>query len=171
MNLPRLHVNAVLLPDRTVLVTAAAPEAGGRAASPAPSRDLRPGHQHLDLMARPRRLPRLYHSVALLLPDGRVVAAGGNPRSGNHVDWDNDPTTRRCGSRSSARPTFQGTASRDRRLPPRNGTTARPSHRLAAGRRIRWAQPDPERRTTHSFNNGQRLVDLPIAARRGAQSR
>src|SRR5919107_578358 len=30
-------------------------------------------------------VPRLYHSTALLLPDGRVVAAGGNPEGGKSV--------------------------------------------------------------------------------------
>ena len=34
---------------------------------------------------------RMYHSVALLLPDGRVVTAGGNPKQGTHVEWDHDP--------------------------------------------------------------------------------
>jgi hypothetical protein len=32
----------------------------------------------------------MYHSVALLLPDGRVVTVGGNPKQGTHVEWDND---------------------------------------------------------------------------------
>ena len=33
-------------------------------------------------------VPRLYHSTALLLPDGRVVAAGGNPEGGSQVAWE-----------------------------------------------------------------------------------
>ena len=30
----------------------------------------------------PASIPRVYHSVALLLPDGRVWNAGGNPNNG-----------------------------------------------------------------------------------------
>src|SRR5664280_733039 len=34
---------------------------------------------------------RMYHSVALLLPDGRVVTAGNTPSKGQHVAWNQDP--------------------------------------------------------------------------------
>ena len=30
----------------------------------------------------------MYHSVALLLPDGRVVTASGNPAQGTQVAWE-----------------------------------------------------------------------------------
>jgi hypothetical protein len=30
-------------------------------------------------MTAPSRIPRLYHSIALLMPDGKVITAGSNP--------------------------------------------------------------------------------------------
>ncbi|MEV0635246.1 hypothetical protein AB0I77_09825 [Streptomyces sp. NPDC050619] len=33
-------------------------------------------------------VPRQYHSTAVLLPDGRVVAAGGNPEGGTSITWE-----------------------------------------------------------------------------------
>jgi hypothetical protein len=31
---------------------------------------------------------RMYHSVTLLLPDGRVITASGNPAQGQQVNWE-----------------------------------------------------------------------------------
>ncbi len=74
----RMHLCATLLPDRTVLVN------GGSG--------MEESHEHASPHAEiyhPRtntwrgaaasRVDRLYHSVALLMPDGRVVTAGSNP--------------------------------------------------------------------------------------------
>jgi hypothetical protein len=35
----------------------------------------------------PARVARLYHSIALLLPEGRVISTDGNPDKGSSVDW------------------------------------------------------------------------------------
>jgi hypothetical protein len=83
LTMPRMHLCATLLPDRTVLVNGGSmmeesavdaaldaeiytPGVGGGAGSWA--------------MAARSRVPRLYHSVALLMPDGKVVTAGSNPQ-------------------------------------------------------------------------------------------
>jgi hypothetical protein len=75
----RMHLNAVLLPDRTVLVSggAAMEETAAMAALSAELYD--PDADAWTVLAA-ARVPRLYHSIALLLPDGRVVTAGSNPQ-------------------------------------------------------------------------------------------
>ena len=77
MRFARRHANAVVLPDGTVLVV------GGtsRGVNVAAGRVLIPElwnpatGQWASLAAM--RTPRLYHSTAMLLPDGRVIAGGG----------------------------------------------------------------------------------------------
>jgi hypothetical protein len=87
MLLPRLHLNAVLLPDRTVFVTGGSlkQEDAPLARLQAEIYDPETGQWRLMAAAT---IPRLYHSTALLLSDGRVVAAGGNPEGGHSVVWD-----------------------------------------------------------------------------------
>ena len=76
----RRHNNATLLPDGKVLVT------GGTAA---PGFDDPSGHvdapelwdpatETWTTLASSSGIPRVYHSTALLLPDGRVLSTGGN---------------------------------------------------------------------------------------------
>jgi hypothetical protein len=78
MHHARMHLCATLLPDRTVLVN------GGSG--------MEESHTHVSPHAEiyhpatnswrgaaPSRVDRLYHSVALLVPDGKVVTAGSNP--------------------------------------------------------------------------------------------
>ncbi len=79
MNFPRVHANAVILPDATVLVV------GGQSTPPfqdtipyAPVYDAelyRPRNGTWEIMAA-QQIPRLYHSSAVLLPDGRVLSGG-----------------------------------------------------------------------------------------------
>lgn len=81
---PRVNVNAVLLPDSTVLVC------GGLQAAPYPSWIYRPNAavnawREMDEMARPRH----YHSCALLLPSGKVMVAGGAAPSGCSLSVEN----------------------------------------------------------------------------------
>ena len=90
LNLPRLHLNAVLLPDRTVFVTGGSLKQEDQPLARLQPEIYDPVADTWTLMA-PSTVPRLYHSTALLLPDGRVVAAGGNPEGGTHVVWDQDP--------------------------------------------------------------------------------
>ncbi len=96
LNHERMHVNAVLLPDRSVIAigggvtreasakTAVVDPQGGREVFEAEIYD--PAADTWTITA-PATVARLYHSVALLLPDGRVLSAGGNPDKGSQTAW------------------------------------------------------------------------------------
>ena len=79
MNYPRTNVNAVLLPDGTVFIV------GGQRAGKWNFTDPQPvlEGEIFDpatgtfAVTTPMQFPRQYHSVAVLLPDGRVLSAGG----------------------------------------------------------------------------------------------
>ena len=88
MSLPRMHLNAVLLPDRTVFVSGGALAREERVVARLESEIYEPATDTWRIGAT-ASIVRLYHSVALLLPDGRVVAAGGNPPPyGDQVAWE-----------------------------------------------------------------------------------
>ena len=78
MTWPRSLHNATLLADGTVLVTGGSSrerpnEAEGAVLAP----ELwNPATETWSVLA-PANLPRLYHSTAVLLPDGRFLSAGG----------------------------------------------------------------------------------------------
>jgi len=77
LRLARVHANAVILPDRTVFVSGGALQREGGEAHRTTARlqseifDTITGEWQLGATAQ---IARMYHSVALLLPDGRVVA-------------------------------------------------------------------------------------------------
>jgi hypothetical protein len=86
MRYARYYPNATLLPDGTVLVT------GGTRQQSNPQGNALQGAVYAAELWDPKtgqwttmssmRVPRLYHSTAILLPDGRVlVAGGGEPES------------------------------------------------------------------------------------------
>jgi hypothetical protein len=87
MNFKREYHNSTLLPDGKVLVTG-----GTRCDGPLPAKDCPDGPAHIpeifdpasgpngtwtQLAENPTRISRIYHSVAVLLPDGRVLVGGG----------------------------------------------------------------------------------------------
>jgi hypothetical protein len=171
MGHPRYYVYPVLLPDRRVLML------GGRQARghAHPTDD----HQHDDrfppqdpLAIRQMELfdpatetwttmaalacDRLYHSAALLLPDGRVMIAGSNPRSGiNELRIE------------TYRPPYLFRGQR----PSIAGAPADVSY----GEALQIETPEAETidevalirptSTTHCLNTDQRYVGLPIEAR------
>lgn len=79
MSIARRQVNATLLPDGTVLVTGGTFGPGfNNADTPAHPAELwDPATESWTTLAR-ATVPRLYHSAAVLLPDGRVLSTGGN---------------------------------------------------------------------------------------------
>ncbi len=168
MLLPRLHLNAVLLPDRTVFVTGGSLKQEEEPLARLQSESYDPATGQWQLMAA-AAIPRLYHSTALLLPDGRVVAAAGNPEGGHSVVWEPpDPEEEMRLEVFSPPYLFKGSR-------PTIGTVAPewnygqqilvPTPQPA---QIRWAHLMKGGVTTHSFDCEQRLVDLPIVAREAA---
>ncbi|QEH32282.1 Chitodextrinase precursor [Aquisphaera giovannonii] len=84
----RTHLNLTILPDDTVLATGGSSDIGG--VNPAhavyPAELWSPVTQTWTTMAS-MVTPRLYHSTALLLPDGRVVVAGGGHNYYNNIAY------------------------------------------------------------------------------------
>ncbi|HEY2054863.1 MAG TPA: galactose oxidase-like domain-containing protein [Solirubrobacterales bacterium] len=78
MAFPRSFLNLTNLPDGTVLATGGDTDKSGEnnANGVLQAEDWNPGTGSWTTYA-PMSAPRLYHSVALLLPDGRVYVAGG----------------------------------------------------------------------------------------------
>jgi len=85
MTYARMHCSAVLLPDHTVFVC------GGSTHAQDGNRATRTGEIYNPAtntwrVVETATVNRLYHSGALLLPDGRVATFGGNPyRTGNEM--------------------------------------------------------------------------------------
>jgi hypothetical protein len=78
MTYARFHVNAVLLPDRTVFVSGGNGQSEVVATAVLEAEIYDPA-TNTWITAATAQAGRLYHSIALLLPDGRVLAAGSNP--------------------------------------------------------------------------------------------
>ena len=79
MSIARRQLNATLLPDGTVLVTGGTSGTGfNNANTPVyPAELWDPATESWRTLAS-ATVPRLYHSAAVLLPDGRVLSTGGN---------------------------------------------------------------------------------------------
>jgi uncharacterized membrane protein len=84
MSQPRIEMNAVILPNGKVLAVGGSlnDEDKGTASLNA---DLYDPVSNTISSAGANAFPRLYHSVALLLPDATVWLAGGNPSRGTYV--------------------------------------------------------------------------------------
>jgi hypothetical protein len=148
----RMHLSAVLLPDRTVLVSggAAMEETAAMAALDAEIYDPAAGTW---TVAATARVPRLYHSIALLMPDGKVVTAGSNPQRTQEelrieVFW---PPYLFRGPRPTCTPDVAEAGYGDT-------ITARCPDAARLGQ-VSLVRPGA---TTHSADNEQRLVDLPF---------
>jgi Domain of unknown function (DUF1929) len=169
--LPRVHLNAVLLPDRTVFVSGGALQREG---GPTERRKILARYQSEIFDSAQNRwalgataqVERLYHSIALLLPDGRVVAASGNPDKGGAVQWGEDKFNEELRLEVYSPPyLFRG---------PRPTITAVPNS-CAYGQTItiqspqagdiRWVHLMRPCATTHSFDSDQRLVEMNIASK------
>jgi plastocyanin len=150
----RMHLNAVLLPDRTVHVS------GGGLMSemdPVLESELYDPVANTWTEAAVAKVPRLYHSVALLLPDGRVITAGSNPHRGDdelRLELFHPPYL------------FRGPRPFITHAPDSVDYGAAFEIETPRADDIEWAELIRPMATTHSCDTEQRLVDLPIDRRR-----
>ena len=89
MSQPRIEMNAVILPDGRVLAVGGSINDEDTSTASLNGDLLGPDPQnagkYIFSSAGANAYPRLYHSVALLLPDATVWLAGGNPSRGSYV--------------------------------------------------------------------------------------
>jgi hypothetical protein len=160
MGLPRLHLNAVLLPDHTVFVGGGSLKQEDQPLARVEAEIYDPASDSWRVLAA-AAVPRLYHSTALLLPDGRVVAAGGNPEGGSQVAWEPpDPQEEMRLEVFSPPYLFKGPRPQIDTAP--QAATYGQSFTITTAQAgtIKWASLVKNGVTTHSFDSGQRLVDL-----------
>jgi hypothetical protein len=165
LSLPRMHLNAVLLPDRTVFVSGGAinhEEAGVPPIARLQSEIYDPRTDQWQPAASATVI-RMYHSVALLMPDATVVTASGNPPPyGDQVAWTEQPNEE-LKIEVFSPPYLFGS--------PRPQITASPTEwayattvliDTPAADDVLWAELIRPGSTTHAFDNAQRLIDLPF---------
>jgi len=164
MSQPRIEMNAVILPNGKVLTL------GGSSAD----EDARTTSFNADLFASDglsmtpagqNAFPRLYHSVAVLLPDATVWVAGGNPARGSyepHLEIYSPSYLFAPDGSPAARPTI----------------TSAPAGVIGYGSTFQVQTPDAASITsvvlvragavTHAFDMDQRLVGMSFTAGIGA---
>ncbi|MBR8835405.1 MAG: DUF1929 domain-containing protein [Stigonema ocellatum SAG 48.90 = DSM 106950] len=178
LNNPRMHLSAVLLPDRTVFVCngSKANEQTGQANTNIPAEIYDPLTNTWKQVATANVKTRVYHSLALLLPDGSVFTAGGNPQRLNEC-LDQGNTLEQCAGGDSP-------LSEELRVevysPPYLFQSQRPVINSASqtvtyggtitiqtdqASKIQWVHLIKPMAITHSLDTEQRLVDLPINSR------
>jgi galactose oxidase len=171
MNFPRRQHNATVLPDGTVLVTGGT-RGGGAPGTAEAFNDLDPGQPvHIAELWNPQtgqwtmlaaeQTDRCYHSTAVLLPNGRVLSAGGGEfilNEGTPQQVENNPQDTHYDAQLFSPPyLFKGPQPQITSAPdsvPYGGTfqigTAQPTQ-IATVSLIRLSS------VTHSFNAGQRI--------------
>jgi Domain of unknown function (DUF1929) len=173
LNHERMHVNAVLLPDRTVLAvgggvtreasaqTQLVDPQGGREVFEAEIYD---PTTNVWTITSAATIARLYHSVALLLPDGRVVSAGGNPDKGSQVNWLPPDPLEEMRLEIFSPPYFfqKNTRPVVQDVPEEIKHNSKIAIRTPQAVQVKWISLIRPGITTHSFNGTQRLVDVPF---------
>lgn len=163
MQYPRRNINATVLPDGKVLVTGGTshpndtdcvgpnPDCQAENARVLPAEIWDSATEQWTTVASLAE-PRMYHSTAVLLPDGRVLSAGGG-QGGGYVEHKTAQVYSPPYLFKGARPTI----------------TSVPTDRIGYGQRFFVGSPDANvsrvtlvrlPSVTHSFDENQRFVDL-----------
>ena len=152
MHHARFHVNAVVLPDRTVLVSG-----GNGTNEDAPTAVLESEIYHPTTntwsLAAKAQVARMYHSIALLLPDGRVLAAGSNPNRRDdelRLEIFHPPYL------------FKGPRPIIETAPVEILYGSTITIHTPQAQDIKWVELIRPMATTHSCEPGQRIIDLPF---------
>jgi hypothetical protein len=165
MGLPRLHLNAVLLPDRTVFVSGGSLKQEDQPLARLEGEIYDPATDAWTPTAA-ASVPRLYHSTAVLLPDARVVAAGGNPEGGSQVAWIPPDEEEEMRLEVFSPPyLFRGPRPQISAAPDQAGYSQTITISTPQAPTIESVSLVRNGVTTHSFDSEQRLVDLPITGR------
>jgi hypothetical protein len=159
MSQPRIEMNAVILPDGKVLAMGGSTN-DESVASASLNADLYDPATNVFSSAGANAFARLYHSLALLLPDATVWLAGGNPYRGTYEQH-----------MEIYKPAY---------LFRPDGTAAKRPSIISAPRHISWGKQFTvltldaaniasvvlvrNGAVTHSFDMDQRLVEMSIAA-------
>lgn len=165
LSLPRMHLNAVLLPDRTVFVSGGAieHELADVAHVPRLQSEIYDPAANTWRAAATATVVRMYHSVALLMPDATVMTASGNPPpGGNQVPWVEEPTEELKIEIFTPPYRFAGNAPQITTAPTEWTYNAKTVIQTRDAGAVMWAELIHPGVTTHAFDNAQRLIDLPI---------
>ncbi len=155
MHFKRIHLNAVLLPDRTVFVSGGElnSEQAGTAALQA---EIYHPQTNTWALAAKASVPRMYHSVALLLPDGRVITAGSNPEANTvaggelRLELYHPPYL------------FRGPRPFIERVRQKLHYGEAFEIETPQAQEIQWVSLIRPMATTHSWDSNQRLIDVPF---------
>jgi streptogramin lyase len=148
----RVHVNAVILPDRTVVATGGSGIAEDALTASTEAEIYNPATNSWTTGAR-ARVPRMYHSIAILLPDGRVLTGGSNPSRRNdekRLEIYHPPYL------------FRGPRPCIERVPHSVTLGASFTVHIPNASDIKWLSLIRPMATTHSYDSDQRLVDIPF---------
>ncbi len=151
LNYARMHCNAVLLPDRTVFVCGGSGHAEDGSMATNAAEIYNPSTNTWTIAAS-QTYARLYHSTALLLPDGRVISAGGNPQRTNdelHLEIYSPPYMLQTRPQITSAPS---SVNYGQQL----------TIGITQGASIKWVSLIRATTSTHSCNTEQRLVDCTI---------
>lgn len=169
MSTERRHLNATILPDGRVMVTGGTSGGGfNDVTHPVKTAEVwDPATGHWTTWAA-EDIPRLYHSTAALLPDGRVLSAGGGEYRLTNGDPNPNDDSQRNAQIFSPPYLFRSTAAK-----PRPDITSAPTavsygdvFEIGTTRPDQVAQVNWIRLSsvTHSYNMGQRINFLGFAA-------
>ena len=146
----RFHINAVLLPDRTVFISGGNGQSEAAATAVLEAEIYDPATNTWTAAAT-AQAARMYHSIALLLPDARVLAAGSNPNRRDdelRLEIYHPPYL------------FRGPQPFIETVPQQVIYGGNFEIHTPQAEEIQWVELIWPMATTHSLETGQRVVDL-----------
>lgn len=157
---PRMHVNAVIMPDRTVFVCNGSIVGEDTSLALLRAEIFNPA-TNTWTVTDAQGVPHVYHSMAILLPDGSIATGGGTPAAAcNELRMQ----IYRPAYMSQVRPVIE-------QSPRATNYGESFSIRTSQAKNIKWVNLMRPSAQTHSCDTEQRLVDLPITSATGSSIR